>query len=445
MMEKVRHLPKQVAAFLTEDLWRESEPVVSPGRWRWLRPLRIIVLTGRKFVGDNCPLHASALTFYSLLSVVPLAAMAFGIAKGFGFQKRLQAQLLEKIPGQEEVLLRIIDAADRFLETTRGGLIAGIGVVVLFWTVVKVLGHIETTFNHIWRVTKARSFARRFSDYLTLMLIGPVLFISASSLTVFITTQITAITQKIELLGLISPVIFSALKLLPYAMIWGLLTIVYMVMPNTRVHWGPGLLAGIAAGTIYQITQWLYIAFQVGVTRANAVYGSFAALPLFLAWLQISWLIVLLGAEFAFAFQNVDDFEGEADCRRTSPRQRQTIALAAAQHLVKAFAAGKGPVGVAQLGQQMALPGCLLVQAIEDLLAAGVIVKASVPADESGGYLPAFDIHQMTIALVCSRLAHRDTAPPIVSPALDGVGASLEAIEAFIQDHPANRLLKDIP
>ena len=183
------------------------------------------------------------------------------------------------------------------LDNTKGGMIAGIGiVVVLFWAVIKVLGNIENSFNHIWGV-RSRTFIRKLSDYLTIMLICPVLVIMSGSVTVFITSQVSAISGRFELLEMVGPAIYVGLKLLPYTLIWVLFTLTYMIMPNTRVRFDAALLAGISPAAPTRSIQAAYIHFQIFVAKYNAIYGSFAALPLFLMWLQISWFIVLIGAE----------------------------------------------------------------------------------------------------------------------------------------------------
>ena len=180
----------EVIKFLTIDLWRIRSGDVPRSRWFLVRLLRICVLSIRGLIEDKGPLRASALTFWSLLSVVPVAAMLFGIAKGFGFERTLEGQLMEKLEGQEEVVTWIIKFAQTTLENTRGGLIAGVGILFLFGTIIKVLSNIEQSFNDIWGIKKGRPFTRKITDYLSLMLIGPVLFIMSSTLTVLITSQI---------------------------------------------------------------------------------------------------------------------------------------------------------------------------------------------------------------------------------------------------------------
>ncbi|MDD5255900.1 MAG: YihY/virulence factor BrkB family protein, partial [Candidatus Omnitrophica bacterium] len=294
-------MQKKIVNFLNKDIWRIRLKDVPQKRSFFIRTLRIILLSLRRFNEDKCSLSASALTFYSLLSIVPVLAMIFGIAKGFGLDAMLEKQLLEKIPAQDEIITNIMNFSHSLLENTKGGLIAGVGVALLFWTVIKVLGDVERSFNDIWGIKNMRSLMRRFADYLSVMLICPVLLILASSATVFINTQAKMLTQKISVLGAFAPTVYFLLDLLPYTVMWAVFTFLYIFIPNTKVNFKSGILAGIVAGTIYQVMQWVYVHFQIGVANYNAIYGSFAALPLFLVWLQLSWRVVLLGAEISFA------------------------------------------------------------------------------------------------------------------------------------------------
>ena len=191
----------RIADFITTDIWRIQIKNLSRTKAMLIKQLRTILLALKGFNENNCQLRASALTFYSLLSIVPVAAVAFGIAKGFGFEQMLEKQLLTRLPGQEDVIAQIIAFAHSMLENTKGGLIAGIGVAILFWSVIKVLSNIERSFNDIWGVREARSIGRKFGDYLSLMLLCPILVIASGSITVFVTTHITLITEKIELIG----------------------------------------------------------------------------------------------------------------------------------------------------------------------------------------------------------------------------------------------------
>jgi len=392
--------------FVSTDVWRIETRKLTRARSFLIRQIRTVLLAVKGFNEDNLQLRASALTFYSLLSIVPVIAMAFGVAKGFGFQKMLQQRLLEQFPGQEEVMLQVTNFANALLDNTKGGMVAGIGVAVLFWTVIKVLGNIELSFNYIWGVKTPRSLGRKFSDYLSIMLICPILLLASSSVTVFITTQVKNIAGQIEILGAFTPVIFTALKLLPFIIYWGLFTFVYIFMPNTKVKFQSALLAGIVAGTIYQIVQFVYIDFQIGVSRFNAIYGSFAAAPLFLVWLQISWIIVLFGAEISFANQNVDTYEFEPDCLEASPSFKKMVSLRIMNLIVKRFAHDEEPLSDSEISQKLEIPIRLVRQTLYDLVKAGLLFESSRGDDKQNGYQPAHDVCDITITYVLDALDH---------------------------------------
>lgn len=437
---------KQFIDFLKTDIWRIRSSDLPRRKSLLIEQLRIVLLSLRGFHEDKCQLRASALTFYSLLSIVPVAAMAFGIAKGFGFEKALENQLLEKLQGQEEVVTRIISFAHSLLETTRGGVIAGAGVAVLFWTVIKLLGNIENSFNYIWGIKRPRGLGRKFSDYLSVMIICPVLLIMSGSITVVIASQVKLVTQKIALLGVISPVIFLILKLLPYCVIWILFTFIYIFMPNTKVNLKSGILAGIVAGTIYQIVQWGYINLQIGVARYGAIYGSFAALPLFLVWLQVSWLIVLFGAEISFAHQNVETYEFEPDCLRASHSFKKLLALRIAQLCVKNFVKGEKPWTASQISQALDIPIRLVRQIIYELVDSGIISETKEEENKDVAYQPARDIEVFTVKNVIDMLEGRgtDNIPVAQSKELDRLSDSLKIFAEAVEKSPANMALKDI-
>jgi len=404
------------------------------------------MLALRGFDEDKCQLRASALTFYSLLSVVPVAAMAFGIAKGFGFEKLLQRLLLERLQGQEEVVTQIIAFSNSFLENTRGGLIAGIGVVVLFWTVIGVLGNIEESFNDIWGVKKARTFMRKFSDYLSIMLVCPILLIVSSSATIFISAEVRLIVTKIAFLGTLAPFIFLLLKFLPFVVMWAVFTFIYIFMPNTKVEFKAGLLAGIAAGTIYQVTQWVYIIFQIGASNYGAIYGSFAALPLFLIWVQISWLIVLLGAEITFAYQNAETYEFEADCLEISYNFKRLLTLCIVNLAAKGFCRGEPPLTEVQFSRQLDIPIRLVRQILFELVQAGVFNEAVALAGKDKAFQPARCVEHLTIRDVSDMMENKGTTniPVSETPELKRLRDSLQVFSETIKNSPSNIFLKDI-
>lgn len=255
------------------------------------------------FVNDHCYLHASSLTYYSLLSVVPLMAVFLGIAEGFGFDKALENQLLEKFYEHKEVISRIFLFAESLLREIRNSMLASLGAIILFFFVIVLFVSMETAFNLIWKVKKSRTLTRKLTDYFTLMVLCPLFFVAASSVTVFLAQRLETVVSGTIISRAVSPLISLGYHLFPFCLVWILFTLLYLIMPNTSVHFSSAVIAGVFIGTIYQLVQWFYIYFQIGVSQYNAVYGSFAALPLFLVWIQTSWIIVLAGAELAYQLE----------------------------------------------------------------------------------------------------------------------------------------------
>jgi len=432
--------------FIQVDIWRirlKGLPFIKALN---IRLLRIVLLAIRKFHEDKCLLRASALTFYSLLSIGPVAALAFGIAKGFGLETLLEKQLFDKFPGQEEVLLKIIDYAGRLIENTKGSMIAGLGVAVLFWSVLKVLGHIESSFNDIWGIKKSRTFKRKISNYLAFMLITPILVLMSSSLPVFITTQITVITEKVNLIKVFSPFIFSSLKLLPYVLLWALFIFIYLLMPNTKVNFKSGLLAGVVTGTIYQLAQVGYIYLQVAIARNNPVYASLVALPLLLIWLQASWAIILIGAEVSFSHQNVDMYEFEPDYLKISPHFKKLLSLQVAHLLIINFSQGEKPLTAAQISQTLEIPVRMVHHILDELVECKILSDMKTDEYAELTYQPAIDINILTVQYIINALDNKGVShiPVAHTEELEVLSGTLKELGDAIENSPANRLLKDI-
>ncbi|MEN6373675.1 MAG: YihY/virulence factor BrkB family protein [Smithella sp.] len=445
-MGKNGKLIQKAADFIKQDIWRIRRTKLSPGKSFFLNLVRVLLLSIRGFDEDKCQLRASALTFYSLVSIVPVAAMAFGIAKGFGFEKILEEQLRSKLAGHEDILANIIQFSNALLANTKGGLIAGIGVVVLFWAVLKVLGQIEYSFNDIWGIREKRTFGRMCSDYLSLMLVCPVILILSGGITVFVTTQVNLIIEKFAILGSLAPIILFCLKLLPYTLLWALFTFLYIFMPNNKVNFTAGLIAGIIAGTTFQAVQWVYITFQIGVVQYNAIYGSFAVLPLFLAWLQLSWLIVLYGAELSFAYQNVDTYEFEPDALQASHRLRTLLSLQITHHLIQNFTKGEKPLTAHEISYQLDIPIRFVNEILFELVKSNILSTAEIEENGEHGYQPARDINLLTIQYVIDAMEKRglNNMPFAHTPEYIALSASVETFGKTIEKLPENKLLKEM-
>jgi membrane protein len=409
--------------------------------------LRTLILALRGFNEDKCILRASALTFFTLLSIVPVVAMAFGVAKGFGMESLLERQLAQNFEGHEEVLERVLEYSRNLLDNANGGVVAGIGVLMLLWTVIKLLGNIESSFNDIWGVKEGRSIGRKFSDYLALMLICPILLALAGSATVLVATYLKRITDFFEFYGLILTTVNLAVKTMPFLVVWLLFSFLYMFLPNTAVRLRPAIFAGLVAGISYQAVQFAYINGQFALSKSNAIYGSLAALPFFLVWIQTSWLIVLFGAELAFASQNVETYEFEPDSLRASPSFKFSAALLILSRIVRDFEKGLPPPDDRTLSADLDIPIRLTRDILFECEKCGLLSEVE---SESGarpmGYHPATDTDKFTVAFVVGKiLGHGiDTIAQLENPGLDRTRRKVAAILADIAEREGRTHVRDV-
>jgi len=444
---------KKIEHFFTYKLW--SIPLANQiGRQKiWLKLLRVLALAFRGFKEDKISLRASALTVFSLMAIVPVVAMAFGIAKGFGLKKYidqlklyLEENLLANVESQQEIIDQIFEFANSFLANTKGGLIAGVGLVILLWSVLKVFSNIESSFNAVWQIRKSRTWLRKFSDYFSLMLIGPILVVISSSATIFVITRMEEIATNMEVISFMEPVLLFLIRLIPYALIWLLFTFLYMFMPNTKVKFRSALIGGIVAGSIFAVTQWLYIHFQIGVSKYNAIYGSFAALPLFIIWLRISWFIVLLGAEIAFADQNLEQYEFETDIENISNYSKKILALIISHLLIHNFTNAGKPITAEQISQKLKIPMRLVRKILYELVECRILSEIISPDTKERAYQPGQDVDNLSIAYVLNKLDHlgKDRILAINGKEQEKIKEIVDGFAETMKETEATKLLKGI-
>lgn len=404
-----------------------------------------LVAAGKGFKRENCMLRASALTLYALLSIVPVMALAFGIAKGFGFEQVLQRELIARLPGQEEAALRIIDFSATLLGETKGGLMAAIGVIFLIWAVVKMIGHMEDAFNSIWWIKKGRTLMQKFNDYLALLFVAPLLLILSGSTTLFLATRVKRFFEETGGAVVVEPFFFFFFKLVPFLTIWLLFFFLYMFIPNKKVDVRAALMGAVIAGAVYQIGQMVYIQFQVGVSHYNAIYGSFAALPLFLVWLQASWVVLLIGAEIAFAWESksgVDEKEGAYE--QMSLRTRKILSLRIALVCVQRFSRGVKAASDTEIAAEIEIPLGVIRILLNDLVECDILVEITTASGSR--FQPAMDVELMTVMTVISALEEQGDSQ-IKIPGTMEFEALSHAVELFaglaLNSH-GDRQLKDI-
>lgn len=437
---------KRASEYIKKDIWQIPLDNKPSNIAFLIKQLRVVIVAIRGFNEDKCMEKASSLTYYSLLSIVPVFAMMFGIAKGFGFEKKMEEHLYATLSDKKEILDQIFEFTHRMLENTQGGLIAGAGLVLLLWSIMKLLTNIEKSFNEIWEVARSRSAIRKISDYFSIMLLAPILIVVSKSATTLISDYIGVLQDKFTWMSYFGWAISAGLKLMPWSLVWFAFAFLYILMPNTKVYFRSAIVGGIIGGIIFQIVQYIYIKFQVGAANYNAIYGSFAALPLFLVWLQTSWLIVLLGAEISFASQNANKYEFELESNTISHNFRIKLSVYITHLIALRFEEEKPALTTSELADELGLPHRVLYTVVNQLIKSKVLIFTTTEDEKVNKIQIAIPLSHLSIYRVIEMINTEGTneLDIIHNSCYDNISDKIESLYNQINSSSDNLLLKDI-
>jgi membrane protein len=357
--------------------------------WLLARPAKLLLYMLQGLSTHATMVRSAALTYYTLVSIVPVVALVFAVVKGFGLADGLVQNLYSVFPQIPEVVDYLVEFAQKALARTQGGLVALFSLVALFWSVWSVFGSIEDAFNNIWEVKSTRSWSRKISDYITVIVFAPILWVGASAVSVYLR----------QLLGWADNMWLNALsKLISMAIAWFMFSLIYVVLPNTKVNLSAAIKSGFIAGTVFMLFQWGYVFVQTWMTSYNAIYGSFAALPLFLLWMLISWSILLLGGELSFTFQNEKRFDEERESLLVSYDCRRKLMVGVMVIVARTFRDGKGAMAVDDIRHALGIPKRILSSVLSTLVEAGMLHEIHVGGKEFElSYAPARDISTLKV------------------------------------------------
>ena len=434
-MKRIRRIATFIAeTAIGEDSERYRNPAV---RWA-VQQYRLLFYTARGLVEHGTLVRSAALTFYTLMSIVPVAAVIFAVVKGFGLTETLLDNLYGIFPQHPEVIEYLIGFAERALARTQGGVVAVVALVTLFWAVIRAFASIESAFNNIWEVKTARSLTRQYSAYITIVVVVPLLWAATRALGLYVDAQ----------LGLGSSAwSFVVSKCAVLVMTWLIFAVLYTAIPNTKVRFRSALTAGVVAGTLFMLFQWGYVYLQRWMTSYNAIYGSFAALPLFLIWMQTSWQILLFGGELSFAYQNIARFAVERESLRISYDRRRRAMLAVMVVAARRFCAAQGSTGPAEIRGQLGLPTRLVNDLLYELAKAGMLTPvASEDAEHEVRFVPARDLTSLTLCDVIDAVETQGDATfaPSRAPEIGRVNEEWSRIAAAAHAAPGNVRLIDL-
>lgn len=379
-----------IITFFTDTVFRKGAGEYRNPVARWaVRQYKLLFYTVQGLSSHGTMVRSAALTFYTLMSLVPVVALVFAVVKGFGLAEGLEQNLYEVLPQSPEVIDYVVGFAQKALARTQGGWVALVGVLTLFWAVIKVFGSIEDAFNNIWEVRSTRSAARKYGDYIAVVVVAPILWVISSSMG----------NYAAEILGVAgSPALEVLSRAGSLVVAWVMFTFIYVVLPSTKVRFTAALTACVVAGTAFVLFQWGYVYLQRWMTSYNAIYGSFAALPLFLLWMQISWEILLLGGELSFAYQNVARFDEERESLLVSYDCRRKLMVGVMLLVSRAFRDGRGAVSFSEIRDRLDVPTRIMNNILYTLVQARMLNEIRTEGtDYDLEYAPARDISTLRV------------------------------------------------
>ena len=410
----------RVLRFFTETIWDARLEELGRLRRFGYKCARVVFLAIVGFVGDNCMLRAMALTYTTVLSLVPLLAFSFAILKGLGFYEDLRRNRIEpyldtlfgsaataaagglqandaspdSLAGAQEAgLAHLRGVFENVLNTVDGTdvkKLGAIGLVVLLLAVHRLLSSVESSFNQIWSVRKARTLIRKLSDYLTMVVIAPIFLVVAIGVTTAL--QNAGVLEFLEEKLALGAVLQLLIKLAPVLVGWIAFSLLYLVMPNRRGRLGAALLGGLFASVAWECALLAHIAFQLGVAKYNAIYAGFAAIPIFLVWVQLSWVIVLAGAELSYAFEKHYEYQGIGTGTRIGPAHAEHVAVRLMARISEAFLAGERAPNVPELARRVGVAGSTVEQLLSDMRERGLVAAIEpLEAGQAQGWKPARD------------------------------------------------------
>ncbi|MBM3238738.1 YihY family inner membrane protein [Candidatus Poribacteria bacterium] len=444
LWERVQRLINKIRGFLTEGIWRldlTNPPPAPPGRGDKLtrlevfgvRKVKVLIFLYRQFNVDKILTRASALTYSSLLAIVPLFAVIFSILKGFGLHANMGPALSNWFsplgPGGDEIATKILE----FVENSQAGTLGAVGFATLLLTVFGILNNIEVSYNDIWNLRHMRPWLRRIAAYTLLLVVGPISVLLVLAVTAFVTS--IGLVREVVTHRVFTPIIEVGLRLFPYVLSCLLFTLSIKFFPNMRVKFKAAIVGGLFSGILWQLSNWGIAQFVVGTSHASArdvLYAGFAALPLFLLWLYIGWVIALLGAELSYVVQHVGVMEWQELEKRYGDTLRRFVMLRAVLGIVRDFATGVEAPSLSELAKEVRTPEPVIRDILEPLVTANILARS---IDGGERYLPARDPATVTIELLLAfrrrttlpeKLYLEDTFGQYVNGLLQQVDASLE-------------------
>ncbi|GAB4389203.1 MAG: YihY/virulence factor BrkB family protein [Thermodesulfovibrionales bacterium] len=428
--------------FVAGKLWGVELGALGRTRAAVVKFLRLLYVAVREFFEGQVNLRAMSLVYTTLLSLVPLLAVSFSVLKAFGVHNQVAPFLTRFLsplgPRGAEIAERVIG----FVNNMKVGVLGSLGLAFLIYTVISLIQKVEDAFNYIWKIKRPRSFARRFSDYMSVILVGPVLIFSALGITASVLS--TSVVQRVLAIEPFGTLVYTTGKILPYVLVIMAFTFIYVFVPSVKVRFRAALVGGIFAGVIWETVGWAFASFIVTSTRYAAIYSGFAILVLFMIWLYLSWLILLVGAEVSFYYQYPQFIAIKKESLVLSGRQRERLALTVMYLAGYNHCHDARPWTLDGLTSRLSLP----VEPVQDVILVleqkGLLAES---ADEPPAYLPARALETIRLKDIVDAVrsaeesSYRLDEKHLSAPEVDKV---VERMEASVKDALGGMTIRDL-
>lgn len=423
--------------YCSSDVWTDPRKTLK------VRIIKTTNLTVQAFANRDLQIKSMAITYQTVFAMVPALALLLAISRGFGFQEIVQTELYKYFPSQSKAISAALSFVDSYLAEASSGIFVGVGIIVLLWTLISLLSNIEDTFNSIWDLKIGRNIIEKVKDYIAIFLLIPILMILSSGISIFMTTTI----QDALPLKFLSPVVNCVLELMPTVLSWAAFTLCFWLIPNTKVLLKYAAISGLLCSLAFGLLQLLFLTGQIYVSKYNAIYGSFAFLPLLLIWLQLSWLLLLSGCGLTYALQNIFSYNFFGNVSSISLNYYKKVLLVVTAVIYRRFHAGLPAPTRNSLSLDYGLPIRMVSSIIDWLQKAGLIQKnENIGGKSEPELIPITDTDKITIKDVLEKVettGMKDFIPEFKATYSEAL-RQIDAIDSRMYEAAGEMLIRDL-
>lgn len=435
--ERISDKIEKAYEYCSSGVWSDQRKTLG------VRVVKTVNLTVQAFLNRDLQIKSMAITFQTIFAMVPALALLLAISKGFGFQEIVEKELYTYFPSQSKALSTALGFVDSYLAEASSGILVGVGLIVLLWTLISLLSNIEDAFNNIWDLKNSRTIIQKVKDYIAIFLLIPVLMILSSGIQIFMSTTVLAAVP----FDFLTPMVNTMMELLPVVLTWAAFTLCFWLIPNTKVSFKYAAISGFFSSLAFEILQMLFLGGQIYVSKYNAIYGSFAFLPLLLIWLQLSWLLLLSGCGLTYALQNIFSYNFFGNMNSVSMSYYRKVLIVVTAVIYRRFHVGLTAPTRNTLSMEYGLPIRLVSSIADRLREAGLIqLNDNWGGKEDPGLVPTTDTDRITVKDVVSRVeceGMKDFIPEFKDKYSDAL-RQINAIDERMYEAAGDLLVRDL-